>query len=42
MATEGFVEPVDGRERPTRGRPAALWRAGPATALHPALLRPEP
>jgi 8-oxo-dGTP diphosphatase len=43
LATPGFVEPVDGRRRLTggRGKPAALYRAGPATALHPPLLRPE-
>ncbi|WP_328539550.1 NUDIX hydrolase [Streptomyces sp. NBC_00344] len=43
LATPGFVEPVPGAARLTggRGKPAALYRAGPATALHPPLLRPE-
>ncbi|MFG3249010.1 NUDIX domain-containing protein [Streptomyces sp. NPDC048187] len=41
LATPGFVEPVPGAARLTggRGKPAALYRAGPATALHPPLLR---
>ncbi|WP_167154272.1 NUDIX domain-containing protein [Streptomyces sp. MBT27] len=43
LATPGFVEQVAGASRLTggRGKPAALHRAGPATALHPPLLRPE-
>ncbi|WP_329397581.1 NUDIX hydrolase [Streptomyces melanogenes] len=43
LATPGFVEPVAGAARLTggRGKPAALYRAGVATALHPPLLRPE-
>ncbi|MFD5452940.1 MULTISPECIES: NUDIX domain-containing protein [unclassified Streptomyces] len=43
LATPGFVEPVPGAARLTggRGKPAALHRAGPATALHPPLLRPS-
>ncbi|WP_228981999.1 NUDIX domain-containing protein [Streptomyces sp. DH12] len=43
LATPGFVRAVDGPPRLTggRGKPAALYRAGPATALHPPLLRPE-
>ncbi|MEV5281909.1 NUDIX domain-containing protein [Streptomyces sp. NPDC051994] len=43
LATPGFVERVAGASRLTggRGKPAALYRAGPATALHPPLLRPE-
>ncbi|MFE6908751.1 NUDIX hydrolase [Streptomyces erythrochromogenes] len=43
LTTPGFVEPVPGAARLTggRGKPAALYRAGPATALHPPLLRPE-
>ncbi|MET8750900.1 NUDIX domain-containing protein [Streptomyces sp. NPDC004667] len=42
LATPGFVEAVPGAARLTggRGKPAALYRAGPATALHPPLLRP--
>ncbi|EGX58778.1 DNA hydrolase [Streptomyces zinciresistens K42] len=44
LATPGFVEPVPGAARLTggRGKPAALYRAGTATALHPPLLRPTP
>ncbi|NBM18661.1 NUDIX domain-containing protein [Streptomyces sp. GC420] len=43
LATPGFVVPVEGPPRRTggRGKPAALYRAGPATSLHPPLLRPE-
>ncbi|GHA78729.1 NUDIX hydrolase [Streptomyces termitum] len=43
LTTPGFVEPVEGPPRRTgaRGKPAALYRAGRATALHPPLLRPE-
>ncbi|MFF0554161.1 NUDIX domain-containing protein [Streptomyces sp. NPDC004311] len=42
LATPGFVEPVPGAARLTggRGKPAALHRRGPATTLHPPLLRP--
>ncbi|MER8225698.1 NUDIX domain-containing protein [Streptomyces sp. NPDC094143] len=44
LATPGFVEPVPGAARLTggRGKPAALYRAGTATTLHPPLLRPTP
>ncbi|WP_079184891.1 NUDIX hydrolase [Streptomyces uncialis] len=43
LATPGFVAPVPGAARLTggRGKPAALYRAGTATAPHPPLLRPE-
>ncbi|MET9735359.1 NUDIX domain-containing protein [Streptomyces sp. NPDC006458] len=43
LATPGFVEPVPGAARLTggRGKPAAVYRAGTATALHPPLLRPS-
>ncbi|MFF2190712.1 NUDIX domain-containing protein [Streptomyces sp. NPDC058155] len=43
LTSPGFVEPVEGPPRRTggRGKPAALYRAGTATALHPPLLRPE-
>ncbi|MFG3499418.1 NUDIX domain-containing protein [Streptomyces sp. NPDC047928] len=43
LATPGFVRAVEGPPRLTggRGKPAALYRAGDATALHPPLLRPE-
>ncbi|MGW5402413.1 NUDIX hydrolase [Streptomyces sp. NPDC003952] len=42
LATPGFVEAVPGAARLTggRGKPAALYRPGPATTLHPPLLRP--
>lgn len=41
LAATGFVDPVPGAARLTggRGKPAALYRAGPATTLHPPLLR---
>ena len=41
--TPGFLEPL-GRAAPVGpegGRPAALYRRGPATSLHPAMLRPR-
>ncbi|MFF3732571.1 NUDIX domain-containing protein [Streptomyces sp. NPDC002476] len=43
LATPGFVQAVEGPPRRTggRGKPAALHRAGAATALNPPLLRPE-
>ncbi|MFE7524040.1 NUDIX hydrolase [Streptomyces halstedii] len=43
LTTPGFVQAVEGPPRRTggRGKPAALYRAGGATALHPPLLRPE-
>ncbi|MFF9015715.1 NUDIX domain-containing protein [Streptomyces sp. NPDC014870] len=43
LTTPGFVQAVEGPPRLTggRGKPAALYRAGEATALHPPLLRPE-
>ncbi|MFF2540673.1 NUDIX hydrolase [Streptomyces cyaneofuscatus] len=44
LSAPGFVEPVDGPPRRTggRGKPAALYRAGTTTTLHPPLLRPQP
>ncbi|MFF3327219.1 NUDIX domain-containing protein [Streptomyces sp. NPDC002889] len=43
LTTPGFVQVVEGPPRLTggRGKPAALYRAGEACALHPPLLRPE-
>ncbi|MEU0394103.1 NUDIX domain-containing protein [Streptomyces sp. NPDC006208] len=43
LTTPGFVQAVKGPPRLTggRGKPAALYRAGGATTLHPPLLRPE-
>ena len=42
VGTAGLVEAIPGAARLTggRGKPAALFRAGTATALHPPLLRP--
>ncbi|HEX3714389.1 MAG TPA: NUDIX domain-containing protein [Trebonia sp.] len=37
--TEGFVLPTGGKRVPETGRPAALYRRGPARALYPPLLR---
>jgi 8-oxo-dGTP diphosphatase len=37
---EGFVEPTGQSASRDRGRPAQLYRRGPATLLHPPLLRP--
>ncbi|MCF3964110.1 NUDIX hydrolase [Streptomyces fuscigenes] len=44
LATPGFVAPAKDGTRRTggRGKPAALYRAGAAAALHPPLLRPDP
>jgi 8-oxo-dGTP diphosphatase len=41
LATPGFVVPVaDAKRQPTGGgRPSALYRKGPASLLHPAMLR---
>jgi 8-oxo-dGTP diphosphatase len=38
LSTPGFVEPT-GQSARTDGRPAALYRRGPALRLHPAILR---
>lgn len=37
---DGFVVPTGDRRNPPIGRPAALYRRGHATVLHPAMLRP--
>jgi 8-oxo-dGTP diphosphatase len=37
--TEGFVEPTGGKRVQDTGRPAALYRRGPATTLYPPMLR---
>lgn len=42
QAVRGFLLPVGVQRRITGGRPARLFRAGPTTALHPALVRPGP
>lgn len=39
MHTAGFVQPTGGKRMPETGRPAALYRRGPAEALNPPLLR---
>jgi 8-oxo-dGTP diphosphatase len=39
LSTEGFVVPVGAKRAAESGRPAALYRRGPARRLHPALLR---
>lgn len=39
--TPGFVEPTGTTTTRQGGRPAQLYRAGPAAVLHPPLLRPE-
>ena len=41
LSTMGFVEPVGEKAQPASGgRPAELYRRGPAVTLHPAMLRP--
>jgi 8-oxo-dGTP diphosphatase len=40
--TEGFVVPTGRSTTGERGRPAQLYRRGPATVLYPPLLRPAP
>lgn len=42
QAVEGFIVPAEDAPRITSGRPARLFRAGPRTALHPSLVRPDP
>ena len=39
---KGFLEPTGTTTNVDGGRPAALFRRGPAALLHPALLRSEP
>ncbi|WP_231492613.1 NUDIX domain-containing protein [Glycomyces sp. NRRL B-16210] len=38
---EGFIESTGTERREAKGRPARLFRAGSATALHPPLTRPD-
>jgi len=40
--SDGFVIAAEGRATPTLGRPAALYRRGPASTMHPPILRPDP
>jgi 8-oxo-dGTP diphosphatase len=39
LNTEGFIQPTGAKRLPETGRPAALYRRGPAQALSPPLLR---
>ncbi|GGJ75053.1 NUDIX hydrolase [Pilimelia anulata] len=39
-SVDGFVAPATGPRRGAPGRPPLYYRAGPATQLHPAILRP--
>jgi 8-oxo-dGTP diphosphatase len=41
MHTEGFVEPTGEQRVPEVGRPAGLFRRGPAQTLNPPILRPS-
>jgi 8-oxo-dGTP diphosphatase len=38
-STEGFVQPTGDKRAPETGRPAALYRRGPAQSLSPPLMR---
>lgn len=42
ITTDGFVEPTGRSTAGERGRPAQLFRRGPAKVLYPPLLRPPP
>jgi 8-oxo-dGTP diphosphatase len=39
VGTEGFVIPTNAKRAQETGRPATLYRSGPATTLYPAMLR---
>lgn len=41
LSTPGFVTDTGESQSVGRGRPAVLYHRGPATDLHPAMLRPE-
>lgn len=41
LSTPGFVTDTGESQSVGRGKPAVLYRRGPATDLHPAMLRPE-
>jgi 8-oxo-dGTP diphosphatase len=41
-STEGFVQPTGAKRAPETGRPAALYRRGPARKLNPPLMRNAP
>jgi 8-oxo-dGTP diphosphatase len=38
----GFIEPTGGKRPTANGRPAALYRSGPADVLAPPMMRPRP
>jgi 8-oxo-dGTP diphosphatase len=38
-SSEGFLEPTGGKRVPETGRPATLYRSGPARRLNPPLMR---
>jgi 8-oxo-dGTP diphosphatase len=38
--TDGFIVPAGPAHKPTAGRPARLFRAGPREVLHPPMIRP--
>lgn len=40
LSTDGFVEALGEKTPSSGGRPAELYRRGPAVTLHPAMLRP--
>ena len=42
LSTDGFVVDTGERVSVGRGKPAARYHRGPATTLHPAMLRPDP
>lgn len=41
LSVDGFVVPTDGTTDGSAGRPALLYRRGPATQMQPAMMRPE-
>lgn len=42
QAVPGFILPAVSDRRPTRGRPARLFRSGPRSRLRPPMMRPDP
>jgi 8-oxo-dGTP diphosphatase len=42
LGVPGFITSAGSDRRTTKGRPAQLFQAGPATVLHPPLTRPHP
>lgn len=42
QAVPGFISPIGSDRRPTKGRPARLFRAGPEHLLRPPMMRPLP